>query len=379
MPRKAAVAPVWGIDPLPSAKSSYINSVGISANAQSVICGTYFYNYDTSLNHTPSATTFPVGVFLYNAQSKLQWKDAFSATEGVYWVALSQDASWAAAGGLMAHGSGFINAYNAATGNKPLSYTTNARVNRVALAADGSTLVAGADSTYVFTRSGSTWSAPRIVPCAPGDYAVTVDISGDGQWIAVGTAKGVVSLIRNVGGVLSPPVTWTQPKGSIYWIQMAAGGSGFVAGATNASVLFFSTTTFTQGSGPAWTKKLTGCTRCGAVGISSDGSLVSAVGNSGKQGMVFLFKNSGATAKSVWNAATSHNPNSTSLDGMGAYLTVADGQPDGTPGAFYLFDISGNLQWRFNTPNMSWPMQIAQNAGGIVAGSDDSSLYYFAV
>ena len=201
----------------------------------------------------------------------------------------------------------------------------------------------------------------------------------DGQWIAVGTAKGVVSLIRNVGGVLSPPVTWTQPKGSIYWIQMAAGGSGFVAGATNASVLFFSTTTFTQGSGPAWTKKLTGCTRCGAVGISSDGSLVSAVGNSGKQGMVFLFKNSGATAKSVWNAATSHNPNSTSLDGMGAYLTVADGQPDGTPGAFYLFDISGNLQWRFNTPNMSWPMQIAQNAGGIVAGSDDSSLYYFSV
>jgi hypothetical protein len=379
MPGKVPVTPVWSVDPLPSATNSYINSVGVSANAQSVVCGTYFYNYDTNLNHTPSATTFPVGVFLYNSHGKLQWKDAFSATEGVYWVALSQDASWAAAGGLMAHGSGFINAYNAATGSKPLSYITNARVNRVALAANGSTLVAGADSTYVFTRSGSTWSAPQIVPCAAGDYAVTVDISGDGQWIAVGTAKGVVSLIHNVGGVLSPPLTWTQSKGSIYWIQMAAGGSGFVAGATNASVLFFSTSTFTPASGPVWTKKLTGCTRCGSVSISSDGSLVSAVGNIGKKGMVFLFNNSGASAKSAWSAATLHNPNSTSLDSMGTYVTVADGQPDGTPGAFYLFDINGNLQWRFNTPNMSWPMQISQNAAGIVAGSDDSSLYYFAV
>jgi hypothetical protein len=67
MPRKASVAPVWSIEPLPSAANSYINSVGVSANAPSVICGTCFYNYDTNLNHTPSATTFLVGVLLYNA------------------------------------------------------------------------------------------------------------------------------------------------------------------------------------------------------------------------------------------------------------------------------------------------------------------------
>jgi hypothetical protein len=67
MPRKASVAPVWSIEPLPSAANSSINSVGVSANARSVIFGSYFYNYDTNLNHTPSATTFPVGVFLYNA------------------------------------------------------------------------------------------------------------------------------------------------------------------------------------------------------------------------------------------------------------------------------------------------------------------------
>jgi hypothetical protein len=375
---KAAVAPSWTVDPLPTATKSYINSVGISANGQRVICGTYYYDYNAVANHTPTATTFPVGVFLYNAAGKLQWKDGFSATEGVYWVALSQDASWAACGGLMAHGSGFVNAYNAATGSKALSFTTNARVNKVALSGTGDYLVAGADSVYLFKRAGSVWGAPQVLPCAVGDYAVAVDISQDGQWIAVGTAKGWISLIRNVGGILNPAITWQQPNGSIYWVQMASGGSGFVAGAKNASVLFFSTTAFKKGTAPSWTKKLTGCTRCGSVSISADGSLISAVGNSGKTGKVFLLQNQTSQAKALWNSTTLHNPNSTSLDATGQFVTVADGQPDGTPGAFYLFDRAGNLKWNFATSNMSWPMQISQNATGIAAGSDDSSLYYFA-
>jgi hypothetical protein len=379
MARKAKVTPAWSIDPLPAVKNSYINSVGISGNAKSVICGTYYYDYNPTSNHNTAASSFPVGVFLYNAAGKLQWKDSFSATEGVYWVAISQDASWAASGGLLAHDSGFISAYNAATGNKALSFTTSARVNRVAISGNGTYLVAGAQSTYLFTRTGAAWSAPQIISCAVGDYAATVDISADGQWIVVGTAKGWISLIRNVGGTLSPAITWQQPNGAIYWVQMAPGGSGFVAGAENASVMFFSTTAFTKGSGPTWTKKLPGCTRCGSVGISADGSLVSAVGNSGKTGKVFLFQNQNTTAKSLWSSNTLHNPNSTSLDAAGEYVTVADGQPDGTPGAFYLFDNAGNPKWTYGTSNMSWPMQISQDATGIAAGSDDSSAYYFAV
>jgi len=379
MARKAKVAPTWSVDPLPAVKNSYINSVGISGNAQRLICGTYYYDYDATSHHLTTAPTFPVGVFLYNAAGKLQWKDAFSATEGVYWVAISQDATWAASGGLLAHGSGFIRAYNAATGAKALNFTTNARVNRVAVSGNGEYLVAGADSVYVFTRNGATWPPPQVIPCAAGDYAVTVDISDDGQWIAVGTAKGSISLIRNVGGTLHPAVTWQQPNGSIYWVEMASGGSGFAAGGVNASVMFFSTSTFVQGAGPNWTKKLSGCTRCGSVGVSGDGSLVSAVGNSGKSGKVFVFQNQNSTAKNLWSAATLHNPNSTSLDAAGQYVTVADGQPDGTPGEFYLFDSAGNLKWQYPTSNMSWPMQISEGATGIAAGSDDSSVYYFAV
>jgi hypothetical protein len=380
MAGKAKVKPTWSVDPLPAqAATSYINSVDISRDGQRVICGTYYYDYNPAANHTPVASTFPVGVFCYNAKGKLQWSDKFTASEGVYWVVMSQDGSWAASGGLLAHGNGFIRAYNAGTGSMALNYTTNARVNRVAISADGAYLVAGASATYFFSRNGSAWSAPQVIPSAAGDYVVAVDISDDGQWIAVGTHNGFISLVRNVGGTLSPAVTWQQPSGSIYWVEMAAGGSGFVAGAKNASLMFFSTASFTGAAGPTWTKKLTGCTRCGSVGISADGSLVSAVGNTGKTGKVFLFQNQNTTARSLWSAATKHNPNSTSLDAAGQYVTVADGQPDGTPGAFYLYDSAGSLKWSYATSNMSWPMQVSEDASGIAAGSDDASVYYFAV
>jgi WD40 repeat protein len=380
MAGKAKVKPTWSVDPLPAqAATSYINSVDLSRDGQRVICGTYYYDYNPAANHTPVPSTFPVGVFCYNAQGKLQWSDKFTASEGVYWVAMSQDASWAASGGLLSHGNGFIRAYNAATGTMALNFTTNARVNRVAISADGAYLVAGASATYFFSRNGAAWSAPHVIPSAAGDYVVAVDISDDGQWIAVGTHNGFISLIHNVGGTLSPAVTWQQPSGSIYWVEIASGGSGFVAGAKNARLMFFSTASFTAAGGPTWTKKLTGCTRCGSVGISADGSLVSAVGNSGKTGKVFLFQSQNTTAKSLWSATTKHNPNSTSLDAAGQYVTVADGQPDGTPGAFYLYDSAGNLKWSYGTSNMSWPMQVSEDATSIAAGSDDASVYYFAV
>jgi WD40 repeat protein len=366
------------VNPLPGPTSLYVNSVAISSDGQSVIAGNYFFQYSKVANHnTTSSPSLTVGIFLWNSAGKLQWQDTFPATEGTYWVALSNDGTWAAGGGLVAQGKGFINAYNAATGAKALAFTTNARVNRVALSSDGTYLVAGADSTYLFTRAGSTWSAPQIIPCAAGDHVVSVDISLDGQWIVAGTYNGFVQLIHNVGGVAGAPLSWQNTTSSIYWVAMASDGSSFAASAS-AKVFCFSTAGFAPAKAPAWSAMLTGCSRCGSVAISGNGSLVSAVGNTGKTGMVFLFSNKGATGPQLWSKATLHNPNSTSLDSAGQFVTVADGQPDGTPGTFYLFDAAGNLKWSCETSNMSWPMQISSGAAGIVAGSDDSSVYYFS-
>lgn len=379
MPANGSTQPLWSTNPLPGTQSLYINSVGISGDGQLVIGGNYYFDYSKTANHTTnSAPFFNVGTFVWNAAGTLQWQHTFQATEGVYWVALSKDGSWAASGGLISHGNGFVFAYNAATGDQSLNYATSARVNRVALSGDGTYLVAGAGSTYLFKRTGSTWSDPAIIPCTTGDYVVSVDISDDGQWIVAGTFNGFVVLIQNNNGTLGSPVSWQQPKGTIHWVAMASDGSGFVAGANGANVFYFKTTSFSGAPAPAWTATLSGCTRCGSVAISGDGSLVSAVGNTGKTGKVFLFSNQGTLAKQLWANAISHNPNSTSIDSAGQFVTVADGQPDGTPGCFYLYGASGSLKWSYGTSNMSWPMQISANATGIVAGSDDSNVYYFS-
>jgi len=368
---------VWKKHPLPKA-GDYVNSVGISGDGQKVIGGTYFYDYNKNANHnTTSAPLIDVGTFLWNAKGKLLWQDTFQATEGVYWVALSRDGAHAAACGLMNHASGFIFAYDAAAGTKQLTFNTIVRVNMVALSGDGTYLVAGAAAVYLFKRTGSNWSAPQTISCAAGDHIVAVAISDDGQWIVAGTYLGAVLLIKNNNGILGAPVSWQQPGGTIYWVAMAADGSGFVAGANSAKVFYFSTAGFPGTPAPAWTATLTGCARCGAVAVSGDGALVSAVGNNGTAGKAFLFSNQGNAGQQLWAKATKRNPNSTSLDAAGQFVSVADGYPDGTQGDFYLFDAAGNLKWSYQTTNMSWPMQISSDGSAIAAGSDDGHIYYF--
>jgi hypothetical protein len=366
----------WKLNPLPKA-GQYVNSVAISGDGSKVIAGTYFFNYSPAGHSITGEKPFTVGVFAYNQTNALIWKDEFQVSEGVYWVAISRDGGWAAGGGLEIHGQGFISAYNAANGNKVIDYKIPARTNMVALNADGSCLVAGADALYVFTRLGTSWNTvPQRIACIQAnDSVISVGISADGSSIVAGTLKGTVMLIKNTGGVLGAPVSWKIPGASVHWIAMAAGGSAFAAGGSGSSLYYFSLPAFQTTKTPAWTGSLTGCNSCRSVALSDDGTLVSAVANKGKAGMVFLF---GPTGTLKWSNPTQYSPNSTSIDSAGKYVTVADGFPDGTPGAFQLFDAGGNSLWSYPTTNMSWPMQISANASGIAAGSDDSFVYYFS-
>ena len=377
---------VWKINPMPANTNSYINSVDISGDGSRVIAGNFFHQYKDGTNtvYVPP-TTNTYGIFLWNAAGTLQWSDTFQATEGAYWVGLSRDGAWAAGGGMIAPGTGFVFAYDAATGTKALNYATRGRVSRLALSGDGSYLVAGAEATYFFQRTGASWSAPQIIPCGTNDNVVSVDISDDGQWMVTGTHGvkygdgahgGVVQLLQNSNGVVVVRGSWQQPKDSFtHWVAMAANGSGCVVGADDASAYYFSTAGFGISNAPTWTATLDGCERCGCVAISSDGSLVSAVGNASGGGKIFLFANTNGAAMPLWAKATAHDPNGTSFDAAGKFITVTDGYKGS--GDFYLYDQAGNLQWSYATKKMTWPMKISGNATGIVAGTDDSNVYFF--
>jgi WD40 repeat protein len=381
--KKAAATLVWpkpSWQALPiSTPQEYINSVAISEDGSVVVGGTFYFPYAAGAKHSQADTgQITVGTFAWNAQGKLLWQDEFLATEGVYWVGLSRDGSWASSGGRTSPAQGFVNIYNVASGKKVLVYNPAVRVNMVAFSSDASYLVAGADQVYLFSRSGSTWSQPQALPLAKGDSAIAVAISADGKWIVVGTYLGSVILVQNKSGKFGTPVNY-QFKGTIHWVAMSADGSAFAAAPSGAKALYFKTATFAGTKLPAWTGAMTGCAGCRSVALSDDGSLLSAVGNAGTAGKVFLFSDQGASGKQLWVQPTKRNPNSTSLDSTGQFVTVADGYPDQTAGNFYLFSNAGTALGSFATDNMSWPMQISANATAIAAGSDDSSIYYFQI
>lgn len=368
--------PTWKVKPLPK-ENLYVNSVAISADGSKVVGGNYYHKYG-SATHTPVLSTpFKAGMYAFDKTGTQLFSDEFMTGEGVYWVDISRDGSWYASGGLMLNDEGFVCAYSMATGSKALNYNTHTRVNEVILSDDGSCLVAGADALYFFTRGGLTWTGTpqKITLVQPNDTVKSVDISGDGKWIVAATSKGSVMLVENNAGILGTPLWWKAPS-TLNYIAMSTDGSSFAVCPSNANLYFFSVTGFQAAQAPAWTA--TGCTDWRWAAITDDGSLVSTVGTSGG-GKLFLFANNGAAGQLKWSVPTLHSPNSTSMDANGKFVSVADGHPDGSPGAFTLYDANGNLLWSFATNNMNWPMYICDNASAIATGSDDGYICYFSL
>ncbi len=377
-------APAWKHHLL-SKDGEAINSVAISGDGSRVVAGTYFY----TAGPTPAPKT--VGMFAYDSKGKELWPapDTYPATFGINWVAISRDGAWAASGGQISGTSGLINAYNAASGNKSLTYNPPVIVNMVALNSDGSFLVAGADLLYVFARQGSTnvWAPPQTVTY-PNGKVERVAVSADGKWIVAAVSGGVVSLVQNniaSGGGLGPPASWSLPSSWILWVSIAANGSGFAVAASDGNLYYFDiNASGTSTLKPAWQITLTGCSACRSVAVSDDGSRIAAIGDfksSPTAGRVFLLANQGTSGTQLWNfvPTTLYGANSVSMDALAKYITVTDGTPAGTAGNFYLFNAKdGTLLWSYKLTNMSWPMQICANGTAIAAGADNSELYYFS-
>jgi WD40 repeat protein len=368
----------------PNTDDYMVNSAAISDNASRVIGGTYYFPYaGTKRVHTDG--TF--GVYCYDAAGHRLWKDEFEGDEGVYAVAISADGSVAAAGGLLTGGlhstrsdKGMLRAYNAATGQTVLDYADpqfKRRVNAVALSSQGDVLgVATKMAIYIFVRSQQGFPANPSSPFGHTKAVESIAIHPDGTWFAACGDDGNVYTASVSGGNVQQPVMWTEPAHTHFiTAAVSAASDMFVVGGGSIVYLFNRNSV---ASGPLAQCQIAqgGPKAVRAVSISSDGMLITAVANQGQAGVLVALNLSGGTLNQVWQRATNHNPNSTSMDGAAARFTVADGYPDDKPGSFSLFDASGKL-WDHPTPKMSWPMVISADGAAITAGSDDNTLYYF--
>jgi WD40 repeat protein len=365
----------------------YINSVGISGDAGSVVAGTFFHSYSEDRRVGENGNNGIFGIYCWDRAGTLRWSNTFAGYEGVYWASLSGDGAWAASCGWYSSSpyNGFIAAFQGSDGTVALDYyKTPSRVNQVVLNADGSVLAAGGDQLYLFFRSGTTYgTTPSTLPVASGDSVISVGISADGQWVAAGTYDGVVLLVKLANGVPVSSNKWVPTaENTVHSVAMAANGQGFAVGMKNGEFVYFDCAAFIAagtGGAPAWTQTLTGASSVYGVAIAADAGFVSAVGNIGSSsGTVAVFDNGGSAATLRWQQTLTANPNSTSIDSTGAFVAVADGHPDGTPGHFTLFNAgSGDQIWAYTTGNMSWPIQLSADGMACVGGSDDGNVYCF--
>jgi len=209
------------------------------------------------------------------------------------------------------------------TGNTGGSYQGTS----VALSSDGTTLAVGgyndnsvAGATWIFTRSGSTWTQQGSKLVGTGATGVasqgqSVAISSDGNTVAIGGYTDN----SNVGAV------WVYTRSGSTWTQQ---GSKLVGtGATGTSY---------QGT---------------SVALSSDGTTlaIGGYGDNSAAGATWIFTRSGSTwsqqgSKLVGTGATgaASQGQSVDLSANGNVLAVGGGTDNSNAGAVWIFTRSGS-------------------------------------
>ena len=374
--------PKWVVSLNPN---EFVNSAAISGLGGLVVAGTFFHPY--SLPDAPDGTSSEpdeFGTYCFDSDGNQLWADKFEGYEGVYCVAISDDGAIAASGGWYSNDpyTGFVRAYATADGTRLFNYPVpGSRISVLAISADGTTLVAGAGSNlYLFQQSDGIFPTnPSVFAVSGTDNSVmAVSVSGDGNTIIMGDAAGNVYLFENNGGQLGEPYSWSSAElEKVHSVAMAPLGGYFaVVGYSQYAYLFSTDSIKNKEYVSAY--DFGSASRVGWVAISMTGDFISAVRNdeSNSDGFVYGLWNSNQGLVELWSQPTIANPNSTSVDFLGRYVTVSDGYEDA--GHFYLFEAAtGKPLWQYETAQMSWPMFISSSGTGIVAGSDVGSVYYF--
>jgi WD40 repeat protein len=390
----------------------YINSVAVSHDGQVVAAGTFFHDYGAAASAgephdaaasrkieermSPQATRSDrsgdqngrYGTYVWDGGGELLFAKEFEGWQGVYWVDVAPAGDVVASCGWKSQGpyAGFVGAWAIPDGRELLSFPLSGRGNMVSLDGAGRSLLAGADQGYLFHRSGDgVFGDPaRIALSASGDTVMATGIATDGAVGLVASYHGEIIVFRIANGQPATLAHWQLPASAYtHYAVLSADGRRAYAGASDGTLYAFDVAAFLQAPAPAWQANIPeGAKTIYGLACSGDGGRVAVAGNLAQGGVVAAFAEAAippAPPPPIWTAHSAHSPNCLAFDPTGRWLALADGHPDGTPGAFALWDSeNGELQWRWGTDDMSWPIRIAGDASVVVGGSDDGLVTVFA-
>jgi len=390
--------PTWSVQPQPGYQ---INSTAISADGSTCLLGT-----------SEEYGTGSFGVYCYDGSGNLKWNDALgtAAYQGVFWVALSANGTYAAAGGTISEtedAAGFLRIYDATTGNRLVDVTVPSRVNEVALSSAGDMLAAVAgDVLYVYGLQNGSYLM-LAEQTLSGQYCESCAISADGSLVIVATTRdysasssdpaGTVAVFQYQAGALVALAQYDAGVG-VTRVAMLPDGSAWAASRHDGEVMAFSQDVSLPSGQPAWTYAPQGVSLGVAYGVAiarrANGNVQVVYGvnlEDTEHGNLYALESTPQLTVPIsyspgflWQQALQYDPNpGISMDTQAALVTATDGQPGSgsseSAGNFYLYSGDGTLLWQYATPLMNWPMVVAAGGKAVFGGSDDGSAYYWAL
>lgn len=393
-----SVTPKWTAVPTAGLQ---INSVALSPDGALSLCGT-----------SNEFGTGQFGLYCYRADGTLAWQRAVTgadATQGVFWVAISADKRFAAAGGESAKNIGFLTICDAATGGVlcDVQQGLPGRVNQVSFSDDGTLLLAAFSNTlqlYTLQADG-TFALRSTASLAASLDCISAVICGDGSrvWSAAINYQttpysGQVESLEIRGGLFSIVNRYPLPTGAMRIATTTDGLHAAAALHTGGCALFMAAQTDT----PAWTFTPAEPTLSLAYAVditqTADGGIVLACGTNttGDGGLLYVVDSvpllstnfpTRWTPQLRWLSPLQYSANpGVCLDRNADLVTATDGKPKQSsmtatpesPGNFYLFDgRSGVRLWQYPTTLMNWPMVITPDGLAALGGSDDGTLCYW--
>ena len=192
-----------------------------------------------------------------------------------------------------------------------------------------------------------------------GNAVLDVSVSSDGSYIAAGSSDKRIYLFDKKGVM----VWGYNIRNTVYSVSMSSNAS-FIAASSDSNELYL----FDRDGELQW-KKNSGVVR--GVALSSDGYyLATVLALKGWYEKIRLYRTSG---KPVWSKKTGDYVWGVSVSSDGSY--IAAGSSDKR---IYLFNVKGELLWRYITSGNVMGVSISQN-GYIAAGSFDGNVYFFKI
>ncbi len=250
--------------------------------------------------------------------------------------------------------------YNARAEELEWTASINDYVTSVALSGDGQYMVLGSyedvdgidydGSVYLYNQTGDRLWRHKVE-----EPVNSVAISSNGNNIAAGSNDGYVYFFSNNQ---SEPI-WRYDTGTNWLtLAMSADGEYIVVGCWNGDVLLLA-----RNGTKLWS--YTTGDQVQTVDISDDGALITA---GGYEDIVYLFAHNGTK---LWEYYAGNNIADVSISGNEAFITAAAGDK------ILFFSQDGDKLWEYLTGSPVQSIAVSADGDYIAAASRDENIYLF--